>query len=36
MEERNISREVTCAINGGYTDDERRLQYIRAAKEILS
>ncbi|WP_232454450.1 M23 family metallopeptidase [Burkholderia ubonensis] len=35
-EERNISREVTYAINGGYTDDERRLQYTRAAKEILS
>ncbi|MGS0989322.1 peptidase M23 [Burkholderia glumae] len=34
--EKSISRQVTFAINGGYIDDERRLQYTRAAKEILS
>jgi predicted chitinase len=33
--EKNVSRAVTYAINGGYIDDDRRLQYTRLAKEIL-
>jgi len=33
--ERTISRGVTFAINGGYIDEARRLQYTRQAKEIL-
>lgn len=34
-DESTISRAVTFAINGGYIDAERRLQYTRKAKEIL-
>ncbi|WP_250463365.1 M23 family metallopeptidase [Caballeronia sp. GAFFF2] len=33
--EREISRAVTYAINGGYIDDARRLEYTHAAKEII-
>ncbi|NKJ48388.1 hypothetical protein CIC12_16915 [Burkholderia sp. SG-MS1] len=34
--ERRISRDVTYAINGGYMDEARRLQYVRLAKNIIS
>jgi predicted chitinase len=34
--EREISRAVTNAINGGYIGDEQRLEFTRAAKNILS
>jgi hypothetical protein len=34
--ELQISREVTYAINGGYTDDKKRLECTRYAKKILS
>jgi hypothetical protein len=34
--ERRISRDVTYAINGGYIDDARRLEYTRAVKKIIS
>ncbi|SCU73859.1 hypothetical protein CNECB9_1350012 [Cupriavidus necator] len=34
--EHDISRRVTYAVNGGYIDEERRWQYTRAAKDILS
>lgn len=33
--EREISRKVTAAINGGTIDWQRRLEYTRSAKEIL-
>jgi len=33
--ERNTSRSVTSAINGGYIDADRRLKYTRQAKEVL-
>ncbi|WP_422648730.1 hypothetical protein [Cupriavidus sp. H18C1] len=33
--EQQISRRVTYAINGGYIDEVRRLQYSRRAKEVL-
>jgi hypothetical protein len=36
LTEQKISREVTYAINGGYSDDKRRLEYTRCAKKILS
>lgn len=34
-EEQRIVRAVTYAINGGYLDDARRLEFTRAAKDIL-
>jgi hypothetical protein len=34
--ERQISRDVTYAINGGYIDWERRLDFTRSAKDIIS
>ncbi|TDN64064.1 M23 family metallopeptidase [Paraburkholderia sp. BL10I2N1] len=36
QKERQISRDVTYAINGGYIDWERRLDFTRSAKEIIS
>ncbi|MBY4734509.1 M23 family metallopeptidase [Cupriavidus pauculus] len=33
--ERDISRAVTIAINGGYIGDEQRLEFTRAAKRVL-
>jgi hypothetical protein len=34
--EAQVSRDVTYAINGGYIDAPRRLEYTRVAKEIIS
>ena len=34
--ERQISRDVTYAINGGYIDWDRRLDFTRSAKDIIS
>jgi hypothetical protein len=36
VKEGQVSREVTYAINGGYIDDIRRLEYTRAAKAVIS
>ncbi|KWF19857.1 hypothetical protein WT56_29930 [Burkholderia pseudomultivorans] len=36
QKERRISRDVTYAINGGYIDWERRLDFTRSAKDIIS
>ncbi|MDR5766725.1 MULTISPECIES: hypothetical protein [unclassified Caballeronia] len=33
--ERDVSRAVTYAINGGYIDDERRLEYTRLVKGVI-
>lgn len=33
--ERAISRDVTYAINGGYTDWERRLEFTRFVKSVI-
>jgi hypothetical protein len=34
--EQQISRDVTYAINGGYIDWDRRLDFTRSAKDIIS
>ncbi len=34
--ERQVSHDVTYAINGGYIDEPRRLEYTRLAKNIIS
>jgi hypothetical protein len=36
QKEKQVSRDVTYAINGGYIDEDRRLEYTRLAKNILS
>jgi 23S rRNA A1618 N6-methylase RlmF len=33
--EKTISRAVTYAINGGYTDDEKRLTWTKKAKDVI-
>lgn len=34
--ERQVSHDLTYAINGGYIDEPRRLEYTRLAKNIIS
>ncbi len=36
QKEQQVSRDITHAINGGYIDWDRRLDYTRSAKNIIS